>query len=182
MIRREREELTIPPNGRSLDEQPKWRQDFPIDWPQAHYLSRRDFTKFMVLISLAFTAGQFWIVLKNFWRRRRGEPPIQQIATIEQLPIGGAKTFIYPEAHDTCLLMRTGENTFVAYSQKCTHLSCAVVPQPNKNRFFCPCHEGSFDLITGAPIAGPPQRPLSRISLEVRGGVIYATGVEVKTI
>lgn len=31
-------------------------------------------------------------------------------------------------------------------------------------------------------IAGPPQRPLSRISLEVRGGVIYATGVEVKTI
>ena len=74
MIRREREELTIPPNGRSLDEQPKWRQDFPIDWPQAHYLSRRDFTKFMVLISLAFTAGQFWIVLKNFWRRRRGQP------------------------------------------------------------------------------------------------------------
>jgi Rieske Fe-S protein len=136
----------------------------------------------MVLISLAFTAGQFWIVLKNFWRRRRGEPPIQQIATTEQLPIGGAKTFIYPEAHDTCLLMRTGENTFVAYSQKCTHLSCAVVPQPNKNRFFCPCHEGSFDLTTGAPIAGPPQRPLSRISLEVRGGVIYATGVEVKTI
>ena len=182
MIRREREELTIPPNGRSLDEQPKWRQDFPIDWPQAHYLSRRDFTKFMVLISLAFTAGQFWIVLKNFWRRRRGEPPIQQIATTEQLPIGGAKTFIYPEAHDTCLLMRTGENTFVAYSQKCTHLSCAVVPQPDKHRCVCPCHEGSFALTTGVPLAGPPQRPLSQISLEVRGGVIYATGVEVKTI
>jgi nitrite reductase/ring-hydroxylating ferredoxin subunit len=182
MNRRDREELTISPNGRSLDEQPKWRQDFPIDWPQAHYLSRRDFTKFMVLISLAFTVGQFWIVLKNFWRRRRGEPPIQQIATIEQLPVGGAKTFVYPEAHDTCLLMRTGENSFVAYSQKCTHLSCAVVPQPNKNRFFCPCHEGSFDLTSGAPIAGPPQRPLSQISLEVRGGAIYATGVEVKTI
>jgi len=182
MNRRNQEELTISPNGRSLDEQPKWRQDFPIDWPQAHYLSRRDFTKFMVLISLAFTAGQFWIVLKNFWRRRRGGPPIQQIATTEQLPVGGAKSFVYPEAHDTCLLMRTGENTFVAYSQKCTHLSCAVVPQPNKNRFFCPCHEGSFDLTTGAPIAGPPQRPLSRISLEVRGGAIYATGVEVKTI
>jgi Rieske Fe-S protein len=120
--------------------------------------------------------------LKNFWRRRRGEPPIQQIATTEQLPIGGAKTFIYPEAHDTCLLLRTGENTFVAYSQKCTHLSCAVVPQPDKNRLFCPCHEGSFDLTTGVPIAGPPQRPLSQISLEVRGGAIYATGVEVKTI
>jgi Rieske Fe-S protein len=174
--------LTISPDGRPLDEQPKWRQDFPIDWPQAHYLSRRDFTKFMVLISLAFTAGQFWIVLKNFMRRRRGQPPIQHIATTEQLPVGGFKTFMYPEAHDTCLLMRPSENTFEAFSQKCTHLSCAVVPQPDKNRFYCPCHEGSFDLATGAPIAGPPQRPLSRITLEIHGSAIYATGVEVKTI
>ena len=80
------------------------------------------------------------------------------------------------------LLVRTGEKTFVAYSQKCTHLSCAVVPQPDKNRFYCPCHEGSFDLATGAPIAGPPQRPLPRINLELRSGGVYATGVEVKTI
>ena len=182
MIRREREELTIPPDGRSLDEQPKWRQDFPIDWPQDHYLSRRDFTKFMVLISLAFSAGQFWIVVKNYWRRRRGETLIQQIASVDQIPIGGALTFVYPEAHDTCVLVRSDEKTFSAFSQKCTHLSCAVVPQPDKGRFHCPCHEGSFDLATGAPIAGPPRRPLPRISLEVRGGVIYATGVEVKTI
>jgi nitrite reductase/ring-hydroxylating ferredoxin subunit len=182
MTRREREELTIPPDGRSLDEQPKWRQDFPIDWAQAHYLSRRDFTKFMVLISLAFTSGQFWIVVRNFLRKRRGEVPIQQIATTDQLPIGGSLAFIYPQAHDSCLLVRTGEKTFVAYSQKCTHLSCAVVPQPDKNRFYCPCHEGSFDLISGAPIAGPPQRPLPRINLEVRSGGVYATGVEVKTI
>ena len=182
MIRREREELTIPPDSRSPDEQPKWRQDFPIDWPQAHYLSRRDFTKFMVLISLAFTAGQFWIIVRNFLRKRRGEAPILQIATTDQLPIGGSLAFIYPEAHDTCLLVRTDEKTFVSYSQKCTHLSCAVVPQPHQNCLKCPCHEGSFDLATGAPIAGPPRRPLPRINLEVRSGVVYATGVEVKTI
>ncbi len=182
MIRREREELTIPPDGRSVDEQPKWRQDFPIDWPEAHYLSRRDFTKFMVLTSLAFTAGQFWIVVRNFLRKRRGAAPIQPVATTDQLPIGGSLAFIYPEAHDTCLLVRTDKNTFVAYSQKCTHLSCAVVPQPDKNRYDCPCHEGSFDLATGVPIAGPPRRPLPRINLEVHSGVVYATSVEVKTI
>src|SRR5579875_3286117 len=28
---------------------PAWRQDFPIDWPQDHYVARRDFTKFLVL-------------------------------------------------------------------------------------------------------------------------------------
>jgi hypothetical protein len=61
---RNREQLTIPPDGAPLEEQPRWRQDFPIDWPQDHYVSRRDFTKFMVLTSLAFTAGQFWIVAK----------------------------------------------------------------------------------------------------------------------
>ena len=47
----------------------------------------------------------------------------------------------------------------VAFSQQCTHLSCAVVPQPEQNRLFCPCHEGAFDLQSGRPIAGPPNRP-----------------------
>ncbi len=180
-MRREREELTIPPDGGSEDAQPKWRQDFPIDWPQDHYVSRRDFTKFMVLISLAFTAGQFWVVVQNFLRKRRGALPLKQIAAIDQIPVGGALTFSYPEVHDTCVVVRTSEMSFVAYSQKCTHLSCAVVPQPDKGRFHCPCHEGAFDLLTGAPIAGPPSRPLPKINLEIRGRAVYATGVELRT-
>jgi nitrite reductase/ring-hydroxylating ferredoxin subunit len=181
MIRREREQLTIPPDGEPPEDQPKWRQDFPIDWPQDHYVSRRDFTKFMVLTSLAFTAGQFWIVVQNYLRKRQGELPLRKIATVDEVPIGGLVTFAYPEAHDSCLLLRTGEKSFIAFSQKCTHLSCAVVPQPDKGRFHCPCHEGSFDLATGLPIAGPPRRPLPKITLDVRGGVVYATGVELRT-
>jgi nitrite reductase/ring-hydroxylating ferredoxin subunit len=177
-----REQLSIPPDGRTPEEQPRWRQDFPIDWPQDHYVARRDFTKFMVLTSLAFTVGQFWIVLQNFLRQRRGELPVRQIAQVSQLPVGRSLVFAYPEAHDTNLLVRTGEQTFVAFSQKCTHLSCAVVPEPEKNRFFCPCHAGAFDLTSGRPIAGPPRRPLPRVKLEVRGGAIYATGVEATTI
>lgn len=180
-MRREREQLTIPPDGRLAEDQPKWRQDFPIDWPQDHYVSRRDFTKFMVLTSLAFTAGQFWIVIQNYLRTRRGQLPLQKIADVNEIAIGGAVSFAYPDAHDSCLLLRTGEKTFIAFSQKCTHLSCAVVPQPDKGRFHCPCHEGSFDLATGAPIAGPPRRPLPKISLEIRSGAVYATGVELRT-
>lgn len=49
------------PDGRSADEQPAWRDDFPIDWPEDHYVARRDYTKFMVLTSLAFAVGQLWI-------------------------------------------------------------------------------------------------------------------------
>jgi Rieske Fe-S protein len=181
MIKRDREQLTVTPDGRPLEQQPKWRQDFPIDWPQDHYVARRDFTKFMVLTSLAFTFGQFWIVVQNFMRQRRGAPPLEKIAAVDQVPIGGSVTFAYPQEHDTCVLVRTGAESFVAYGQKCTHLSCAVVPQPSQGLFHCPCHEGSFDLATGAPVAGPPRRPLEKIELEIRGGVIYAKGVELRT-
>lgn len=177
-----REQITIPPDGRSPEEQPRWRQDFPVDWPQDHYVARRDFTKFMVLTSFAFVAGQAWIVARNYLRRRRGGLPMRQIAQLDQLPLGQSLTFDYPAEHDSCILVRTGENNFVAFSQKCTHLSCAVVPEPEKKRFLCPCHEGSFDIESGRPLAGPPRRPLPRVRLEIVNGAIYATGIEERTI
>jgi Rieske Fe-S protein len=178
----EREQITIPPDGKPLAEQPKWRKDFPIDWPEDHFVARRDFTKFMVLTSFAFVVGQAWIVVQNFLRERRGQPPMRRIAGLNELPVGQSLVFAYPEAHDTCLLVRTGEKSFVAFSQKCTHLSCAVVPEPEKGRFFCPCHNGSFDLETGKPLAGPPRRTLPRIKLEIVNGAVYAAGVEFSTV
>jgi Rieske Fe-S protein len=78
--------------------------------------------------------------------------------------------------------VRLAENEWVAYSQKCTHLSCAVIPKPAEGVFLCPCHEGRFDLRSGRPTAGPPRRPLGRITLEVRGRDLFATGVEWRTI
>jgi Rieske Fe-S protein len=41
--------------------------------------------------------------------------------------------------------------------------------------FECPCHEGLFNL-EGRPIAGPPDRPLARIEVEVRDGMVWALG------
>jgi len=182
MSNRDNEPISIAPDGRPLAEQPKWRRDFPVDWPQDVYIARRDFTKFLVLTSAAFTAGQFWIGLQNFFRKRRGEPAMLQIARMGELTVGGAKTFAYPEAHDQCLLVRLEENKFVAFSQACTHLSCAVMPEPQNHCFRCPCHEGLFDIETGRPLAGPPRRPLARIKLEFRGDAIYASGVELRTL
>lgn len=165
---------STPPDGRPYHEQPQWRNDFPIDWPQDDLVSRRDFTKFLVLTSFAFVAGQAWIVFENWKRKRRGRPPIQKIARLGD--IKSALVFQYPKAHDNCILVRTGAGRFVAYSQKCTHLSCAVTQQDGG--LHCPCHNGWFDLATGRPTAGPPRRPLPRIALEIRDGVLYATGVE----
>ena len=182
MRRPDPERVTIPPDGRPLAEQPRWRQDFPIHAPDDEYVSRRDFTKFMVLTSLAFVVGQFWILAQNLVRRGRGNPPIRQIAALDAIPVGGTLVFRYPGQHDRCVLVRTTAGTLVAYSQVCTHLSCAVIPRPELHRILCPCHDGVFDLATGRPIAGPPQRPLARIRLAVRGDRVYATDVEERTV
>lgn len=176
------EQITRPPDGRPLHYQPQWRKDFPIDWPQDHYVARRDFTKFMVLTSAAFAIGQLWIGMQNIWRQHRGTPPIRRIATLSALPVGASLVFQYPGPHDDCLLIRAASDKLLAYSQKCTHLSCAVVPKVEEGVIRCPCHEGLFDLYTGRKIAGPPPRPLPRITLDVRGDDVYATGVEWWTV
>lgn len=178
----DREQITIAPDFAPAEAQPAWRQDFPIDWPQDIYVERRDFMKFMVLTSAAFTAGQLWIAVQNWYRHQSGQLPLRRIASVDELAVGGVVSFIYPAEHDQCLLVRLTTSEFVAFNQKCTHLSCAVVPRPQEGSFYCPCHEGRFDLKSGEPTAGPPRRPLTRVLLEIRGRDIFAVGVEERTI
>ena len=148
---------TTPPDGRPMAEQPRWRQDFPIDWAQDEYVSRRELVKFMVLTSAAFVVGQFWIVLQEpFGRRPRARRRVP-IAGVDELPIGGAKTFTYPEGSSPRCWCGPARPAFVAYDQQCTHLLCPVVPAVDEGRLHCPCHNGWFDLATGGP-GGPPQR------------------------
>src|SRR5688572_4590712 len=126
----EREQITIAPDFAPAGAQPAWRQDFPIDWPQDLYVERRDFMKFMVLTSAAFTAGQLWIAVQNWFRSHVGQPPVQRIASVDEIAIGAAIGFNHPEGHDPCLLVRLTASEFVAFGQQCTHLSCAVIPRP----------------------------------------------------
>jgi Rieske Fe-S protein len=177
----DREQVTIAPDFAPAEAQPAWRQDFPIDWPQDLYVERRDFMKFMVLTSAAFTLGQFWIGAQNWYRKRSGRPSMQRIASLDDIAVGAAIGFTYPDEHNPCLLVRVTTSEFVAFGQKCTHLSCAVIPRLDEGSFYCPCHEGRFDLRTGSPTAGPPRRPLTRIVLEMRGRDIYAVAVEERT-
>jgi Rieske Fe-S protein len=174
------DQITVPPDGRPFHEQPQWRNDFPIDWPQDELVARRDFTKFLVLTSLAFTVGQMWIAFENFARKRKGQLPVKRIARVDAIPVGGSFVFEYPDEHDICIVVRSGHAQYFAYNQKCTHLSCAVVPDFANGKLHCPCHNGFFDLRTGSPTAGPPRRALERILLEIRGEDLYAIGREVR--
>ncbi len=157
--------------------EPAWRSDFPLRTGDERLVTRRQFTRFLVLTSLGMFVGNLWILFRARWR---GVPayPLKRVALASEVPLGGVRTFDYPGPDDPCLLIRTGEDVFVAYSQKCTHLSCAVVPRVSEGRLHCPCHEGAFAISDGRVLQGPPPRPLARVRLERRGDELLAVGME----
>ena len=177
----EAEDVTRAPDDRPLHQQPRWRRDFAIDWPEDHLVARRDFAKFLVLTSGAFVCGQAWVAAQSLVRSRRAPPGRKRIASLADLPLGSAMMFSYPHDDDPCLLIRTREGRLLAYDQRCTHLACAVVPKLDEGILHCPCHEGVFELATGRNIAGPPPRPLPVIELELVGDEIFAVGVTERT-
>ena len=152
----------------------KWRDDFPVEWEGDNYVSRREMVKFLTLGSL-FLAVANWFTAFASKFIRRGSQKRQLLAASEDLKRNGSVLFRYPTAKDPCIAVRTAEGKLVAYSQVCTHLSCAVVYDKSEQSLFCPCHNGRFSLDQGAPIAGPPTRPLPRIKVEELDGRIYAT-------
>lgn len=176
------EDITKAPDGTPAEAQPQWRKDFPIDWPQDQYVARRDFAKFLVLTSGSFAAGQAWIAAKQVLHKRSPEPGRMRIAALADVPAGSSLEFSYPREHDRCILVRPHEGRLFAYSQLCTHLSCAVIPEMENGVLRCPCHEGFFEMATGRNVAGPPPRPLPRIVLAVENGEIWATGVDERTV
>lgn len=162
-----------------LDNQTQWRKDFPVDMEKEEYVERREFSKFMLIISASFVVGQFYIGVLNFFRKAKKDLPIKKVAGLDELKVGEAKVFSYPEKNDTCVLVRTSKSKYVAYSNKCTHLMCPVVPKFDDKQFHCPCHQGFFDMMTGQALSGPPRRPLPRIDIQIKNNSLYAYGVKV---
>jgi len=67
---------------------------------------------------------------------------------------------------DPVIVVRAAENDFRALSATCTHLDCIVGFQKERNRIWCNCHGGAYDL-TGRNIAGPPPRPLTALKVNL---------------
>ena len=156
---------------------PLWRDEVPISGAEEQYVSRRQLGKFLVLTSLGMFAGNVWIAIRSAFRREASWPE-RVIAQVGEVRVGGVKVFRYPGPDDGCLLLHPDEDTWVAYSQKCTHLSCAVVWSPESGRILCPCHNGVFAARDGSVIQGPPRRPLPRVRLERRGLDLVAVGMD----
>lgn len=107
----------------------------------------------------AHTAATGWMFVREVERFAAGE------ALAYKLP-DGAKVVIARQGSGG-----TAED-FVALSSVCPHLGCQVHWEGQNKRFFCPCHNGTFDP-AGNPTGGPPKEPLPRYPLKVEKGLLY---------
>lgn len=155
----------------------RWAMDFPYHWNADELVSRRELLRFTVYASGALFAATAAIALAGA-RQPGREGTRQLIAHLEDVPEGQTLYFRYPAAGDQAMLLHLPGGRLVAYSQRCTHLSCAVYYQPDRQRLYCPCHEGVFDPASGEPVAGPPTRRLATIEIETEGDRIYAVARE----
>jgi Rieske Fe-S protein len=133
--------------------------------------------KFMTLGSLLL-AGANWIIAIAGKVLHRGSKVEHEIGAASTLQQTGSLLFRYPTDQDPCIAVRTPDGKLVAYSQVCTHRSCAVVYDKDDNALVCPCHHGVFEVDRGSPVAGPPTRPLPRVRIEQRGDRLFAMELE----
>jgi len=163
---------------RNPSKDPLWKDEFSVFAGDERYVTRRQFTKFLTLASLGMFVGNLWILAKSYFAKKPVYPALV-VAEVGEVPVRGVKLFTYPTPQDNCIMVRTGADEYVAYSQKCTHLSCAVYYSERHDRLECPCHQGFFSIRDGSVLQGPPPRALPQIVLEREGGKLIATGVEV---
>jgi nitrite reductase/ring-hydroxylating ferredoxin subunit len=152
----------------------QWKKDFPIPSAEDSYVTRREFTKFLGLTSLAFFIGTCATAGRKLVKRFMStHEPSVAIADIGEVPVGGYKLFRYPTKDDPCILLRLAEDKFVAYDQRCTHLSCPVFFDAARKQLECPCHEGFFSIEDGRPLAGPPKRALAQLSVTTQNARVW---------
>ena len=152
----------------------RWNQDFPIPHAEDSYATRREFTKFLGLTSLAFLIGTCATAGRKLVKRlARKQASSVAIADVAEVPVGGYKLFRYPTADDPCILLRLSEEKFVAFDQRCTHLSCPVFFDAAIKQLACPCHEGLFSADDGRPLAGPPKRALAQLAITTQNARVW---------
>ena len=80
--------------------------------------------------------------------------------------------WIDTEEEISVYVLTSNGQDYVVMSNVCTHLACRVRWIPEKDNFFCPCHNGVFAK-DGTVVSGPPPRPLDRFESKVEDGVIF---------
>ena len=76
---------------------PKWAEDFPIDQNRDSNVSRRDFIRYLGLVSLGFFAGSFGMWIKSLFKSEQVHNyKRMKIIDKEDLKIGESYVFEIP--------------------------------------------------------------------------------------
>jgi nitrite reductase/ring-hydroxylating ferredoxin subunit len=155
-----------------------FQAEFPYERDDEAQVTRREFCNFLFLTSSALLVSSAGFAAKAAYDATKVEQfsPMRIEGAIALQP-GRALNFFYPDENETAILIRARDGQFHAFGQKCTHLTCPVYYSQDNDRLECPCHEGAFDVHTGNVLFGPPPRPLDRVTVEVRNGEVWATGL-----
>lgn len=158
-------------NNRSGSEE--WRQEFSYRQEEDEFVTRRDLLRFLVAGSGAIFLATGVLAIIGTLPSGAGVKAIP-IARVGELAENAWKVFDFPDQYAQGILINLPGKGLVAYSDVCTHLSCAVLYDERTRQLHCPCHEGYFDPASGNVVAGPPTRPLPLIQLAIHDGTIYA--------
>jgi Rieske Fe-S protein len=154
----------------------EWREEFPYPWNEDAIMTRRDTLRFLVAGAGAMFLATGALTISSSLPAGPGVQAVP-IAKVGELAENEWRVFNFPDQYNQGILINLPGEGLVAYSDVCTHLSCAVIYQGDGKHLHCPCHEGLFDARTGNVLAGPPTRPLPLIELAIHGGTIYAVKV-----
>jgi nitrite reductase/ring-hydroxylating ferredoxin subunit len=161
---------------------PKWREDFPVEQELDDFVTRRDFVRFLGLVSAGMLVGNASIVVKSLTEK---EGPFPEIAIPDATTLkpGSWLVYQYPDHRTPAILIRRESGEYISFLQKCPHLQCPVTYHPSEEHrgesLRCHCHNGCFDIETGQGIQGPPRelRPLRQVVLRVERESIMAVGL-----
>ena len=121
--------------------------------------SRRNFIT--TLIMLLGGSGLLW----RYLTPGLGQPRQVLISVAkEEIPPEGALVY-----RETRVALFRGEQGFYALNLVCTHLGCTV--NVTAEQITCPCHGSRFDT-HGQVLQGPADRPLQRLKVEERQGMV----------
>jgi cytochrome b6-f complex iron-sulfur subunit len=122
--------------------------------------------------TLAYIAGKFlylnepprvaWLFVIEVSRMKRND-------TLQFQTPAGQQATITRQKEDG------GVDDFLALSTTCPHLGCRVQWEPQNQRFFCPCHNGVFDVV-GQATQGPPAdagQSLAHFPLKIDNGLLF---------
>ena len=125
----------------------------------------------LLLGGVALVEG-LWIVAEFLKPRRRQQTADDNEAIfvagpIERFQPGTVTAF--PEGR--FYLARLSDGGFLALNRECTHLGCTVPWVADEERFICPCHASSFDIM-GDVLSPPAPRPLDIFPVRIESDVV----------